>query len=190
MDDELLPAEIEIVSRARRWADEAVAPLAEQWETERRFGAEAFASAADAGLTGLLAPEADGGRGIGPVALARVLEEVAAVDLGAAFSLVVHNNLVGAVARRGSAELRDRYLPDLIAGRSLGAFLLTEPGAGSDAAAITTRATWQPISKPHAYSPTGPPVASRKAKRSPSPPPTPRSSQPERRSVGSPTACR
>lgn len=140
MDDDLLPAEIEIVSRARRWADEAVAPLAEQWEIERRFASEAFASAAAAGLTGLLAPEADGGPGMGPVALARVLEEVAAVDLGAAFSLVVHNNLVGAVARRGSAELRGRYLPDLIAGRRLGAFLLTEPGVGSDAAAITTRA--------------------------------------------------
>lgn len=140
MDDELLPVEAEIVATARAWARDTVAPLAEQWETERRFGSEAFATAAEAGLTALLAPETDGGKGVGPVALARVLEEVAAVDLGAAFSLVVHNNLVGAVARRGSPALRDRYLPDLVAGRLLGAFLLTEPGVGSDAAAITTRA--------------------------------------------------
>ena len=70
-----------------------------------------------------------------------MLEEVAAVDLGAAFSLVVHNNLVSAVARRASPVLRERYLGDLIGGRLLGAFLLTEPGVGSDAAAITTRAT-------------------------------------------------
>lgn len=141
MDDALTSVEAEIVTTAREWAAEHVAPRAEQWETERRFGGEAFASAAAAGLTALLVPEADGGRAVGPVALARALEEIAAVDLGAAFSLVVHNNLVAALANRGTAVLRDRYLPDLTAGRLLGAFLLTEPGVGSDAAAITTEAT-------------------------------------------------
>jgi len=141
MDDALEPHEVEIVARAQAWAEGTVAPMAEQWERERRFASEAFASAAAAGLTGLLAPEAVGGSALGPVALARIMEVVAAVDLGAAFSLVVHNNLVGALARRGSPVLQDRYLADMIAGRQLGAFLLTEPGVGSDAAAITTRAT-------------------------------------------------
>ncbi|MEL7155943.1 MAG: acyl-CoA dehydrogenase family protein [Actinomycetota bacterium] len=140
MDDELTPTETEVVQTARRWADEWVAPNAEGWETDRRLGREAFDAAAGAGLTALLVPTADGGRGLGPVALARVLEVAAAADLGAAFSLVVHNNLAGAVARLGPPPLRERYLPDLVAGRLLGAFLLTEPGVGSDAAAITTRA--------------------------------------------------
>ncbi len=140
MDDALESSEAEIVERAKAWAEESVAPLAEQWETDRRFANEAFATAAEAGLTGLMAPVELGGQGFGPVALANTVEVIASVDLGAAFSLVVHNNLVGALARRGSQILRDRYLADMIAGRRLGGFLLTEPGVGSDAAAIATTA--------------------------------------------------
>jgi alkylation response protein AidB-like acyl-CoA dehydrogenase len=140
-DDDLTPHEAEAVERAIAWATDSVAPLAERWETERRFAAEAFAAAGDARLTGLLVPTEHGGDGLGPVAMARIVEEAAAVDLAAAFPLVVHNNLAAAVARQGSDELRSRYLSDLVAGRRLGAFLLTEPGVGSDAGAITTVAT-------------------------------------------------
>ncbi|MEM7337575.1 MAG: acyl-CoA dehydrogenase family protein [Actinomycetota bacterium] len=133
--------EAEVVERAEQWAREFVAPRAEAWERDRTFAADAFAAAADARLTGLLVAPEDGGAGLGAVALARLLEVVAAVDLAVAFSLVVHNNLVGAVARSAPPVLRERYLADLIAGRTLGAFLLTEPGVGSDAAAIATTAT-------------------------------------------------
>lgn len=129
-----------IIERAGRWAREYAAPRAEFWERERRFAAEAFASAAGEGLCGLLVPPADGGQGVSQVALARVLEEIAAVDLAVAFSLVCHNNLAGAVSRRAPADLRARALPSLVSGERVGAFLLTEPGVGSDAAAITTRA--------------------------------------------------
>ena len=65
-DDALAPDEVEVVERARTWADEAVAPQAEEWETERRFGSEAFASAA---TTGVMAPVVDGGRGLEPVVI-------------------------------------------------------------------------------------------------------------------------
>ncbi|MDH3680180.1 MAG: acyl-CoA dehydrogenase family protein [Acidimicrobiia bacterium] len=140
MDDALTPHEASVVDRAKAWAAVDVAPVAESWETDRRFAAEAFAAAASAGLTGLLVPVEQGGEGLGPVALARVVEEAAAVDLCAAFSLVVHNNLAGALSRRGPADLKVRYLDDLVSGARLGAFLLTEPGVGSDAAAITTTA--------------------------------------------------
>ena len=140
MDDVLTGDEAAVVERAQAWVEAEVAPRAEIWERERRFAAEGFASAAAAELTGLVAPVELGGEGLGPVALARVVETVASVDLGTAFALVVHNNLVGAIARRAEPVLRDRYLADLIAGRRLGAFLLTEPGVGSDAAAITTEA--------------------------------------------------
>ncbi len=115
--------------------------MAETWERERRFAAEAFAALAEAGLAGLLVPEALGGRGVGEVALTRILEELAAVDLGAAFSAVVHNNMARAVANSGNDHLIDELLPKLVSGELLGAFLLTEPGVGSDAAAITCTAT-------------------------------------------------
>jgi alkylation response protein AidB-like acyl-CoA dehydrogenase len=68
------------------------------------------------------------------------MQTLAAADLAFAFALVVHNNLAGAVARGASEAQRRRYLPDMLAGRRVGAFLLTEPRGGSDAAAIKTRA--------------------------------------------------
>lgn len=140
-DEQLTHREQEIVDLASRWMNDEIAPLAEGWERERRFAREAFDSAAANALTALIVPEADGGRAVGSVALARILEELAAVDLAVAFSLVVHNNLTGAVSRAPAGPLRDEILPQLVSGSKLGAFLLTEPDVGSDAAAITTTAT-------------------------------------------------
>ena len=129
-----------VIERAASWARDYVAPRAESWERDRRFATEAFASAAGEELCGLLVPVADGGSGMSQIGLARVLEEIAAADFAIAFSLVCHNNLAGAVSRRAPAELRARALPPLVSGERLGAFLLTEPGVGSDAAKITTSA--------------------------------------------------
>ena len=140
-DDDLTPAEAEAVERAISWAAESVAPMAERWESERRFASEAFEAARSARLTGLLVSSELGGEGLGPVAMARIVEEGAAADLAATFPLVVHNNLAAAIERWASPDLRDRYLGDLVTGSKLGAFLLTEPSVGSDAGAITTTAT-------------------------------------------------
>ncbi len=139
-DDAVSPAEQQIIDTAITFAQQHIAPLAETWERERRFASEAFEAMPGAGLTGLLVPPDLGGSGIGEVALARVLEELAAVDLGAAFSAVVHNNMARAVGASGNDHLIENVLPKLISGELLGAFLLTEPGVGSDASAITCRA--------------------------------------------------
>lgn len=125
-----------VVAAAAAWARDFVAGRAEDWERERRFAREAFDAAAAAGFTALTVPVADGGSGLGPVALARVFEEIAAVDLAVAFSLVCHNNLAGAVSRLAPPALRERALPALVSGEKIGAFLLTEPDVGSDVAAI------------------------------------------------------
>lgn len=140
-DEKVTDAEAVVIQRAADWARDVVAPEAETWERERRYSRDAFTSAGQHGLTALIASPEVGGEGIGQVALARVLEELAAVDLAMAFSLVVHNNLVGALSRAPSSPTRDRVLQPMIAGDLLGAFLLTEPGVGSDAAAISTTAT-------------------------------------------------
>ena len=129
-----------VIDRAASWARDYLAPRAESWERDRRFAAEAFASAAGEQLCGLLVPNADGGSGLTLIGLARVLEEIAAADFAVAFALVCHNNLAGAVSRRAPEDLRVRTLPMLTSGERIGAFLLTEPGVGSDAAKITTRA--------------------------------------------------
>jgi alkylation response protein AidB-like acyl-CoA dehydrogenase len=130
-----------ILAVARRFATEQIDPHAASWERDRRFPRETLEAAADAGLCGLLVPTELGGAGLGVGEMADVLAILASADMGFTFSLVCHNNLAGAIAKRGSAEQRRRYVPDLVAGRRVGGFLLTEPGTGSDAAAITTTAT-------------------------------------------------
>ncbi len=139
-DDHLTDDEQAIVDEAERFATEVIEPWAEGWERERRFAVEAWEALGPAGLCGLVVPTELGGRGAGPVALARVLEVLAAADLAAAFSAVVHNNMARAVATSGNQHLIDTLLPRLVSGRTLGAFLLTEPGVGSDAARIACRA--------------------------------------------------
>jgi alkylation response protein AidB-like acyl-CoA dehydrogenase len=129
------------VAAAQAFSDEVIAPNAEHWETLGRVPYDYFEQAAHVGLCGLLVPEALGGSGLGVGAMAAVMESMAKACMASAFSFAVHNNLAGYVARYGNARQIERYLPDLIAGRKVGAFLLTEPGAGSDAQSIQTFAT-------------------------------------------------
>lgn len=136
----LSQTDLSAIDRAGHWATSFVAERAETWELERRFAKEGFESAAQHRLTGLLVPEVDGGGAISELGLARVLEEIAATDFAIAFSLVCHNNLAGSVARNATGELRSKVLPGLVTGASLGAFLLTEPAVGSDAASISVTA--------------------------------------------------
>ncbi len=141
-DDELAlsSGERELVRTARTFAREVLAPAAASWEQERTLPRAAVTEAARLGLAGLLAPAEVGGGEVGPVGMARIMEELAAVDLAFAFVLVVHNNLVGAIARRGSPSQRATLLEPMVRADRLGAFLLTEPTGGSDAAALRTNA--------------------------------------------------
>jgi len=141
MSQTLSSDETALIETARTFASEVVAPNAAQWEAERRLPREALTAACEAGLGGLLVPKDLGGQGAGFAATARIVEVLAAADFGFTFPLIVHNNLAGSIARNGNDEQKARYLPDMIAGRRIGAFLLTEPGAGSDAASITTMAS-------------------------------------------------
>ena len=129
-----------VVATAHAFAREVVAPAAAAWERERRLPLETFRDAADAGLCRLFAPEERGGHGLGPTAAAAVLRELAAADLAFAFCLVVHNNLIATICRYGADDAIHEHLPPLVRGERLGAFLLTEPSAGSDAAALRTTA--------------------------------------------------
>ncbi len=85
-----------------------------------------FSAAGDAGLLGLLVPQDQGGKGVSYVALLMMLEAMAKVDMAATFALIVHNNHARAIAVSGSDHLNQTYLADMIAGRTVGAFLLTE----------------------------------------------------------------
>ena len=113
---------------------------AAKWERDRGAPRTLFERAADAGLTGLLVPRELGGEAVSFATLMEVVETLAYADFSATFALIVHNNHLRAIASAGSEAQIERWLPDMLAGKTVGAFLLTEPGGGSDAARIVTRA--------------------------------------------------
>jgi alkylation response protein AidB-like acyl-CoA dehydrogenase len=144
MHIELNDAELSLIEVAKAFAAEHIAPFAAEWESKRQVPREMFVAAAEAGLTGVLVPRELGGQGARFVTAARVLEELSSGCLAATFALWVHNNAVNGIARSGTRAQIDRFVEPMLRAERIGAFCLTEPGAGSDAAAITTRASEVP----------------------------------------------
>ena len=124
----------------RDWAQREVAPGAAQRDEEERYDVSLFHRAGELGITGLPYPERYGGAGLGTFAWILAAEEVAAADMGMAVSLSVHILSQLCIFANGTDEQKERFLPPMTAGRELGAFALTEPGAGSDAAALSLSA--------------------------------------------------
>lgn len=124
-----------------QWANDVVAPVAADYYERHAFPYPLVAAMGEMGLFGLPFPEEDGGMGGDYFALCIVLEEIARVDSSLAITLEAAVSL-GAMPLHlfGSAEQKARWLPDLVAGRALGAFGLTEPGGGTDAGAARTTA--------------------------------------------------
>ena len=126
----------------REFAQDRLRPQSAAFEAEGGYPAGLFEDIAGLGLLGMVAPEEFGGAGSDYVSYALALIEIAAAD-GALSTIVSIQNsiMVGGLLKDGSAAQQARFLPDLIAGRRIGAFALTEADAGSDAAAVRTRAT-------------------------------------------------
>jgi len=138
------PAEhAEIREAVRRYAREQLAPHAARWDREKEFPREALKGLAALGLYGIAIPEQWGGAGLDYTAMAIACEEIAAGDCASATSVAVNNLVAGIVNGYGSTAQKEKYLKPLARGEMLGAFALTEPQVGSDAAAITTRAERQ-----------------------------------------------
>jgi len=126
---------------ARSFAREQLAPFAAEWDREARFPSEAVAAMGELGLMGMLVPQEWGGAGVDFVSYAAAVEEIAAGDGSCSTIMAVHNSVACMpVYRFGSEAQKQRWLHDLASGKVLGAFCLSEPGAGSDAAAIRCRA--------------------------------------------------
>jgi len=126
---------------ARDFARTRLAPFAAERDREERFPAEAVAELGKLGFMGMLVPEAYGGAGADHVGYAVVMEEIAAGE-GAVATILSVQNSVGCmpVLQYGSEEQKQRFLKPMARGEMLACFCLTEPQAGSDAAAIKTRA--------------------------------------------------
>jgi butyryl-CoA dehydrogenase len=126
----------------RTFVRDAIAPFAAQWDRERTFPKEVHRQLAELGAYGVLVPEAYGGAGLDALALAVILEEIAAGDGGTSTAVSVNNCPVCSIllSYGNDAQKRD-WLTPLARGEMLGAFCLTEPQAGSDASALRTTAT-------------------------------------------------
>ncbi|MBC8328496.1 MAG: acyl-CoA dehydrogenase family protein [Planctomycetes bacterium] len=138
----LLSEEHEMIrDSAREFAERTLKPNAATWDREERFPTEAIQEAAENGFLGLTVPEQYGGAGLGSLHAVILLEEVNRWCAGTGVTLSVHNSLIcGPIAKYGSDDQKQRWLPQLAAGERIGAYCLTEPQAGSDAASIRTRA--------------------------------------------------
>ncbi|TAA40188.1 acyl-CoA dehydrogenase family protein [Pseudoxanthomonas winnipegensis] len=125
---------------ARDFADKEFAPHAAHWDAECIFPREAIAKAGELGFCGLYSPEAVGGLGLSRLDAAVVFEELASVDPSTAAFITIHNMATWLIASNATPAVRDAWCPGLVAGEKLASYCLTEPGAGSDAASLKTRA--------------------------------------------------
>lgn len=130
-----------IQQAARDFARDQLAPGVGDRDRDAVFDPTLVPRLAELGFLGMLLPEAYDGLGLDTCTYLVALEEIAAVDASAAVLMSVHNSLpTQMILRYGSDEQRARFLPPMARGEILGAFALSEPEAGSDAAALTTRA--------------------------------------------------
>ncbi|BCF87162.1 acyl-CoA dehydrogenase family protein [Paraburkholderia largidicola] len=126
----------------RTFVRDAVTPNAAQWDRERTFPADVHRQLAELGAYGVLVPEEYGGAGLDALALALILEEIAAGDGGTSTAISVNNCPVCSILLTyGNEQQKRDWLTPLARGEMLGAFCLTEPQAGSDASALRTTAT-------------------------------------------------
>lgn len=131
----------EIIEVVGQFAARELAPVVDELDEHEQLAPGIFGKLADLGLLGITAPEGYGGTGLGAVAASAVIEELAYVDPGTALSYLAHTLLfVHNVAHNGSETQKERYLPGCIEGRLAGGLAMTEPGVGSDAAGMATRA--------------------------------------------------
>ncbi|MEJ7774467.1 MAG: acyl-CoA dehydrogenase family protein [Nocardioidaceae bacterium] len=140
--DRLLPTPEarDLLAVVREIAKDKLAPRAAQAEADAAFPRDVFHLLGQTGLMSLPFDEADGGGGQPYEVYLQVLEEIAAAWMSVAVDLSVHTLSSSAMARFGTAQQRERWLPDMLGGAQLGAYALSEPQAGSDVSAIATKA--------------------------------------------------
>jgi alkylation response protein AidB-like acyl-CoA dehydrogenase len=133
---ELTPEQRDIGALAAEIAQREIAPHIERWDREHAFPRELYGKLNDAGIMGIIVPEAYGGVGADYVSYALAIEELARVDAGTAVTVSVHSMICAAIIKLGNEDQKRHWLPKLASGNVIAGFALTEPDAGSDAAGI------------------------------------------------------
>jgi alkylation response protein AidB-like acyl-CoA dehydrogenase len=141
MNFDLADEQRSLQALCREFARKEIVPHRDEWNRNRRFPIEVFRRMAELGLMGLLVPEEYGGAGVGAVAYVAAMEEIGKADQSVAATWNAHLTIASMpLLYFGTEEQKRRWLVPLARGERLGAFGLTEPGAGSDARGIRTTA--------------------------------------------------
>ena len=140
MDFALTDDQRAIQDAARAFAAAELAPHSAEWDETKTFPVDVMRHAAEMGFCGIYAQEEHGGMGLGRVEAAVIFEELARGDVSTAAFISIHNMATWMIDGFGSADLRARYVPSLVAMEKIASYCLTEPGSGSDAAAMRTTA--------------------------------------------------
>ena len=128
---------------AAQFARQALAPYAAQWDKDHTFPVDTLRQAGELGFCGLYTPEEDGGLGLSRLDASIIFEQLAMGCTATTAMLTIHNMATWMLASYGQASVKDTWLPELVSGNKLASYCLTEPGAGSDAASLTTKAERQ-----------------------------------------------
>ena len=128
---------------AAQFARQALAPYAAQWDKDHTFPVDTLRQAGELGFCGLYTPEEDGGLGLSRLDASIIFEQLAMGCTATTAMLTIHNMATWMLASYGQASVKEAWLSDLVSGNKLASYCLTEPGAGSDAASLTTKAERQ-----------------------------------------------
>jgi alkylation response protein AidB-like acyl-CoA dehydrogenase len=129
-----------IQDAARAFAEDRLKPNSAEWDEHKIFPVDVMRQAAEMGFCGIYTGEEHGGMALGRVEAAVIFEELARGDVSVAAFISIHNMATWMVDRFGSDDLRGRYVPSLVTMEKIASYCLTEPGSGSDAAAMRTTA--------------------------------------------------
>ncbi|MBB4264823.1 acyl-CoA dehydrogenase family protein [Roseospira visakhapatnamensis] len=140
MDFNLSEEQVQFQDVAREFAANEMAPHADRWDEEKIFPEETLRKAADLGFAGIYVGEDVGGSGLGRLDATVIIEELAVACPSTTAYLSIHNMATWMIDRFGDDEQRHRFLPRMCTMEHFGSYCLTEPGAGSDAASLKTRA--------------------------------------------------
>ena len=129
-----------LVDAVRDFAQQRVAPHALEWDAEKHFPVDVLAEAGELGLGGIYVGEEHGGTGLERKDAILIFEELSKADPAFAAYISIHNMVAWMIDSYGNDEQRAQWIPELMSMEHLASYCLTEPGAGSDAAALKTRA--------------------------------------------------
>lgn len=129
-----------IQDMARQFSDSELAPNAAKWDEEKFLERSVFEKAAELGFMGIYSQEEHGGTALTRLDSALVFEQLARGDISHTAMITIHNMATWMVDRYAGEELRAKYIPRLTSGELIASYCLTEPGAGSDAASLSTKA--------------------------------------------------